>query len=469
MKPNRINRYPHRPARSHAGAAALSAVGLVVVAGLLACAEPKPGAAPGPPPAGAAGGPPASESGARVLYHCPMHPTMIADRPGDCPICGMRLVRMASQPEGGTAAGAPGDGGLGTAGAGAAGPAVAGQASVQVPLLKQQLIGVRTGPVERVPFVRVLRTVGRVAVDERRIHHVHTKIEGWVEMLEVNATGEKVRRGQPLLSIYSPELLATQEEYLLALREQRRSQGTPLPDLARRNDELLESARRRLILYDLTEEQIARLAETGQASRTVTLYAPISGYVMARNVAHGQKIDSNTNLLDIADLSEVWVIASIYEYELPFVRAGQEAAMSLSYLPGKRYRGRVGLIYPVLEGATRTVQVRLEFPNPDMALRPEMYADIELRGDLGTRLAVPETAVLSTGTRDLVFVDRGGGHFEPRVVRTGLRLPDWVEILEGVRQGESVVISANFLIDSESKLKSALEAATGQPAPPHPH
>jgi Cu(I)/Ag(I) efflux system membrane fusion protein len=414
------------------------------------------------------GGPavPAAQTQAQAPYRCPMHPTMVSDRPGDCPICGMR---MAPVDEPGKDPRGMGAEAVGTEeGGGSRAGGVAGQAAVHVPTRKQQLIGVRTVAVKRSPAVRKIRTVGRVVPDETRLHHVHTKIEGWVEMLHVNATGEKVRAGQPLLSIYSPELVATQQEFLLALRSRRDLPPGALPEVVRAADELVESARRRLLLFDLTPEQLEQLERTGEASRTVTLVAPISGYVLARNVTHGQKIDSSMNLLDIADLSEVWVIASIYEYELAFVKVGQSATMTLSYLPGRTYRGHVGLVYPTLDRATRTVQVRLEFANPELELKPDMYASVELESDLGERLTVPESAVLSSGTRSIVFVARGEGYFEPREVRVGLRLTDAVEILEGLSEGESVVASGNFLIDSESKLKAALEAVAARETAPAP-
>ena len=424
----------------------------------------------------------------KTLYHCPMHPMMVADKPGDCPICSMRMVpagesetkspqtkvlpqiprkkviyRSTMNP--GELSDRPGKDSMGmemvpvemeeeSPGA----PAVEGLAGVRIPYRKQQLIGVRTIVARRAPLVRTLRTVGRVTADETRLHHVHTKVGGWIETLYADATGEKVRRGQPLLSLYSPELLATQEEYLVALRSRRDMKEGTLKDLLRGADDLVASARQRLLLYDMTPAQIQRLEQTGEASRTVTLYAPLTGHVIARKVSHGERIEPDTSLLDIADLSRIWVIASIYEYELPFVRVGQRAAMTLAYVPGKTYRGRVALIYPVLDETTRTAQVRLEFDNPDLSLKPEMYAHVELESDLGERLSVPDSALLSTGTRDIVFVAEGEGYFEPREVQVGLRLPDAVEILGGLAEGETVVVSGNFLIDSESKLKAALQA-----------
>jgi RND family efflux transporter MFP subunit len=340
---------------------------------------------------------------------------------------------------------------------------VEGLATVQVTSRKQQLIGVRTEVVKRAPFVRTVRTVGLVTADETRLHHVHTKIDGWIETLHVNTTGEKVRKGQPLLTLYSPELLATQEEYLLALRTRTPLSGGTLTDAAAWTNALVESSRRRLLLFDFSPAQIEELERTGQPSRTVALHAPISGYVTKRGVTQGEKIDSGMTLLDIADLSRVWVIASIYEYELPFIRIGQSAIVTLSYLPGHMYRGKVTLIYPVLEGATRTVQIRVELPNPNLTLKPDMYGQVEILGDLGERLGVPESAVLSSGDRNVVFVAQGEGYFEPREVKLGIRLQDSVEVLEGLAEGETVVTSGGFLIDSESRLKAALEAAATAP------
>jgi Cu(I)/Ag(I) efflux system membrane fusion protein len=354
---------------------------------------------------------------------------------------------------------------------------VAGLATVRIPMQKQQLIGVKTALVTRAPFLRTIRAVGRVTYDETRLHHVHTKIAGYVEKLYANATGETVRSGQPLLEIYSPELLASQQEYLVALRARARTADSTLPSVAGSGEQLLESARRRLELYDVTDEQIGELERTGQARRNITLDAPISGTILQRMVAQGERVEPEMTLLDIADLSRVWVVAAVYEYELPFVYQGQAATMTLSYVPGRTFEGRVSLVYPVLDAATRTAQVRLEFDNPGLLLKPDMYADVDLSADLGERLAVPDTAVMDTGTRSVVFVDKGDGFFEPREVRIGLRLPDHYEILDGLTEDERVLTSANFYVDSESKLKAALAAmdeapgGAGEkvPSPGHQH
>ena len=427
-------------------------------------------------------------------YHCPMHPAMVSDQPGDCPICAMRMVPMSTESpthresaappatpsapkrviyrstmNPGEVSDRPGKDSMGMEMERVEEEIlqpgnVEGLASVRIPFRKQQLIGVRTEPVAKAPFVRDLRTVGRVMVDETRIHHVHTKIEGWVDHLVINATGERVQKGQPLLSIYSPELLATQEEFLLALKARRQLGEGASPAAIRRAEDLVASSRSRLLRYDFPPSQLEELERSGMAVRAVTLPAPISGFLLQRMVTQGEKVTPESNLMDLADLSRVWVVASVYEYELPFVKVGQSATMTLSYQPGKTYQGKVRLIYPVLEESSRTVQVRLEFQNPEMELKPEMFAEVSLHADLGERLVIPESAVLSTGTRNVVFVARDAGTFEPRQVRLGLRLPDQVEVLEGLQQGEIIVSSGSFLIDSESKLKAAFENAAAPPA-----
>lgn len=446
-------------------------------------------------------GPAAAAAAEATSYHCPMHPTMKSDRPDDCPICGMRMVPIEESE------GAPNTAVPGAAPPDAAAPqteraapgahkkivyrstmnpnemsdrpgkdsmgmdmvpeeidapvagnaAVDGRVAVKVSAQKRQLIGVRTAPVEKEPFIRTIRAVGRVTYDESRLRTVFTKVSGWVERLYANTTGQLVKEGEPLLSIYSPDLVSSAQEYLLALRGRDQLAGSEMAGDS--GDRLVESARRRLLLFGLTPQQISALPKTGEAPTTMTLQAPISGNIIARYVTQGDRIEPGTKLLDIAELSRVWVLAEIYEYELPFVRLDQVATMTLSYLPGRTFEGRITFIYPTLSEATRTVKVRLEFPNPDFILKPEMYAQVEIRSDLGERLSIPESAVISTGTREIAFVDRGEGYFEPRELKLGIRLADRFEVLAGVTAGERVLTSGNFLVDSEAKLKAALAAA----------
>lgn len=404
---------------------------------------------------------------AQQRYHCPMHPTIVSDRPGDCPICGMRLVPIEEEPEAAAtdaahSGHAGSDAGMATGDAGrheGGSTAVDGRARVQLSERKRQLIGVKTAIVERRPLARTIRTVGRVTYDETHLHHVHTKISGWVEKLFANATGEYVQKGEPLLTIYSPELVASAQEYLLALHARNRLGASVEPSIQRSSETLVSSARQRLLLFDLTAQQIDALESRGEVPTTMTLYAPISGHIIERNVTQGEQIDPGMNLLDIADLARVWVLADIYEYELPFLHLGQAATMDLSYLPGRSFTGKVSLIYPVLSEQTRTIKARLEFANEDYSLRPEMYAEVEISADLGERVVVPASAVINSGVRDIAFVERADGSLEPREITLGVRLPDSFEVLDGLAAGETVVTSGNFLVDSESKLKAALAAS----------
>ena len=341
---------------------------------------------------------------------------------------------------------------------------------------QQHLIGVTTGRAESRSLEKTIRAVGRVDVDETRIAHIHTKISGWADEVYVNYTFQHVRKGDPLFTIYSPELVATQEELLLALRA-RDSLGTStVPGVARGTGSLLEATRRRLSLWDITPEQIAEVERTGQVRRALTIYSPITGHVTERrNVFPSTYVTPEMELYTIVDHTQVWINADIYESEIGLVQVGQRAVATTNAYPGREFVGRVIYIWPHLMPETRTLKVRLEFPNPALDLKPEMFTHVELQIPLGRRLVVPESAVVDTGTRQVVFVVRGPGSYLPRDVRTGVRVDGNVEVLQGLRAGEEVVTSANFLIDSESQLRAALGSMTmatgvtemaGRPAAP---
>jgi membrane fusion protein, copper/silver efflux system len=358
-------------------------------------------------------------------YQCPMHHQIVSDRPGRCPICNMELVPVATK-----------------------------AGSVALDDVRRKLVGARTATVEETPFVRRIRTVGRVAFDETRMKHVHTKVQGWIEHLHAGAEGDTVRQGQALLTIYSPELLASQQEYLVALDNRARAAGSAAPGVAEDAQRLLESARRRLLLQDMNEEQIAALETTRKAERVVTLYSPVTGTITARRVSHGERVESATSLLDIADLSTVWIQAELYESDLAFVRDGQEVEITVAARPGRTYRAPIRLLSPVVEPQTRTVSARIELGNGDLALRPGMFAEVVVTSDLGLRRSVPKDAVLRTGERDIVLVGHEDATFTPREVVLGMELPDRWEVVSGLSTGERVLVAANFLIDSESKLRS---------------
>lgn len=372
--------------------------------------------------------------GPKILYwYDPMHPRYKADKPGKAPDCGMGLVPKYADEQ----------------------PSTMAPGSVMISAEKQQLIGVRTTEVMRETLIRDVRTTGQIAADETKIAHVHVKINGFIEQVFVNYIGQLVKKGQPLFTLYSPDLVSTQEEYLIAKRGERTLSSSPFTEVAQGSVSLLRSTRERLKLWDISDEQVRRLDETGEVSRTLTFYSPITGFVMDRKAFPQTSVTPDTELYTVSDLSTVWVNADIFEYEVPFVRVGQRAEMQLSYYPSKTWNGRVSFIYPTVDPTTRTVKVRLEFPNPNFQLKPQMFTDVELKINYGKQIVVPQEAVLDSGKEQRVFVAKGDGYFEPQTITTGAKLDGKVVVLSGLKAGETVVSSGNFLIDSESRLKGA--------------
>ena len=333
--------------------------------------------------------------------------------------------------------------------------------TVTIPPERLQTIGVKYGQVTRRPLEKIIRTVGRVAVDERRLAKVTIKFHGWIEELFVSALGDHVKKGQRLFTIYSPDLVATQEEYLLALQGRKQLGESQFPEVASSSQELLEATRHRLHFWDISEEHIRDLERTKQVKKTLPIHSPIAGTVIRKEIVQGAHVEPGQELYTIVDLSRVWVLADIYEYELAFVKAGQQASVTLSYDPSTVLTGRVGFIYPMLDPKTRTAKVRFELDNADEKLKPDMYANVELRVNLGTRLAIPQEAIIESGQKQIVFLHLGGGKLEPRLVKTGAKTGEWSEVLTGLKEGEHIVTSANFLIDSESRLKSVVEGMGG--------
>ncbi len=335
---------------------------------------------------------------------------------------------------------------------------------------KVQKLGVRTEAAAMRPLARTLRAVGTIQVDERALRSVAPRLEGWIQRLHVNATGQYVTRGQPLMEVYSPELVAAQQEYLLAVRGVAALKDAD-PGVAEGMRALAEGALQRLRNLDISEQELAQLRSEGRARDSVTLRAPAGGVVLEKAAVQGMRFMPGEMLYRIADLSSVWLLAEIFEQDLGGVRAGQRAVVRVSAYPGETFDGKVAFVYPTVGPETRTAKVRVELPNRGLRLKPDMYANVELTtGERTPRLAVPESAVLDSGTRRIVLVQRGEGRFEPREVRTGMRGDGYVEVLEGLRTGEPVVVSANFLIDAESNLKAALggfgHSAHGSAKPP---
>ena len=432
-------------------------------------------------------------------YHCPMHPTYVSDKPGECPICGMKLVPIeapaaVASTTATVKAAAPGERRISfyrspmdpsihsdrpakdsmgmdfvpvyedeTAGAASSVP---GRAAVLLPPERRQVLGIRSEPARRERIDRVIRTVGRIAPDERRLSHVHTKVEGYVEHLYVDFEGKLVRKGEPLLSIYSPDLVATQQEFLLALRAKRQLAGSQIASVAKGGADLLEAARERLLLWDIRPQDIAELERSGKVPRTLDLYAETSGYVTQKSLVQGMRVMPSDTLFDITDLSHLWVLADVYEADLPSIRVGMTAEATVPSLPDKTWRGPVTYIAPTVEEKTRTVKVRIELDNQAGTLKPEMFADVLLHVDLGSGIVIPDSAVIDAGDRKLVFVDREDGRLEPREVQVGAKLPTGFQVLRGVAEGDRVVTSANFLLDSESSLKAALSSMAQPSASP---
>ena len=405
------------------------------------------------------------EAGNILYWACTMHPWVRANDAGQCPICGMDLVPVRGEYKE-TAASAPPAGHEGhgapkpqpATGTAPETPAGASSNLFAISPERQQLIGVRFTEATRRPLVKTIRTVGRVELDERLLTQIHTKISGWIEQTFVDFTWQHVAQGDPLFTIYSPELVSTQEEYLLALkaREQLGQESNPFPVAATNARSLVESARARLQLWDVTPEQIAELERRREVKRTLTVYSPISGHVMERNAFPQSRVTPEMKLYTIADHSNVWVYVDIYENEISFVKLGQQTTMTVPAYPGEVFHGAVNYIDPHFQMDTRTMKVRLEFANTDLRLKPGMYAEVKLEIPLGARLVVPKNAVLRTGERDMVFVDRGAGQMEVRLVRLGMEVGDGYEVLSGLRAGERVVAAANFLVDAESQMQGAV-------------
>ena len=388
------------------------------------------------------------------LYHCPMHPAIVQDHPGECPICGMTLVldeptHPSTSPPGQSAAPVP------------------GLAPLELPAERVQLIGMRTAKVERAPLAATLRAVGVVAPSERGLAQISVRFAGWVQTLAVTETGRRVKRGEVLATIYSPDVLAAEQEFLTARGWAGQGEGPSAdPHGGGANGDLAVAARRRLELLGVAAPEIEALATRGKVGDAVPIRSPVAGTVTARTVVAGAAVSPGQPLFEVADLSRVWLLAEVFEQDAGRLRLGQKATLELAAYPGERFAGKVQFIYPTLSPETRTLRVRLEFPNhkgpggPE--LRPGMYGDVAFELASATSLVVPAEALVDTGRSQYVFVARGGGRFEPRLVHVGARAGERVQITDGLAEGETVVTTGNFLLDSESRLRAAIE---GRAAP----
>lgn len=376
-------------------------------------------------------------------YTCSMHPFIIRDEPGNCPICGMTLTPVIREED-------------------------SSAATITIDPVTQQNMGVRLATVSRRDVSRTIRTVGVVAYEESGQYSVNSKIEGWIERLHVNETGSQVKKGQPLLEIYSPELVTAQEEFLLSLRNRGVLAKSGVPEIAAGAGRLVEASRKRLRYWDISEGQIRNLEKTGTVQKGLTLYSPYDGVIIAKKVNEGMFVKAGMELFQIADVSKVWVHADIYENELPWLQVGQAATIQLPY-QHEPVQGRISTIYPYVETKTRTVKARIDLDNPDFKLKPDMYVNVRIATQpLQNVLTIPKEAVLNSGEHQRVFVARGEGKFEPRQVTLGLENEEgFVQVVQGLVENERIVVSAQFMFDSESTLRAAVQKMM-EPEQQHP-
>lgn len=442
-------------------------------------------------------------AGEKQLYTCGMHPQVIQEGPGNCPICGMKLTPLKPEPKSTQPEHSEKSAGVSRE-TGRDVPAAVddhnkkdkkilywrapmdptyvsekpGKSPMGMDLIPVyegeeqesgsvisidpatvQNIGIRIAEVKNQPLSRIIRTVGHLDYNEETLYNVNTKFAGWLEKLFVDRTGDLVKKGQPLFKIYSPELVSTQEEYLLAYQNQDRLSGSSFAEAASGAESLLKAARQRLKFWDISDSEIADLERSGEVKKTLTIYSPANGVVVHKDAIEGSFTNAGMKLFSIADLTTIWVYAHIFEYELPWIKEGQDVEMELPYIPGKRFFGKVDYIYPYLDAKTRDVKIRLSFHNPDLQLKPQMYANIFIQSKMGEDVTVvPSEAIIRSGQRDLVFLDLGNGKFKPQDITIGVEGDSaMVQVFAGVQEGQKIVTSAQFLLDSESRLREAIQ------------
>ena len=389
-------------------------------------------------------------------YTCPMCPEIVSDTAGDCPKCGMPLEQVPPD----TTSHAGHD--MSDMGAMAEPAPVQGLVTITLDPKRLQLIGIKTGAIERRSLDGALKLTGYVTPDESKITDVHVRVSGWVKKLYVNETGEQMFSGAPLMTLYSQDLYQAQQDLILAAQSTQRAGDKSLTEL---RSQLLSAARQRLSLLGLSDAEISAIESSGKPMPELTLKSPVTGVVMQKSVVEGQFVGPDQTLFTIADLRRVWVLADVYEKDLGAVKVG--TPVTLSVTSGEKISGKVSFVYPTISAETRTAKVRLEFDNPGLALRPGMYADVSVATGAGSTLAVPLDAVMDGGESKYVFVVHNGVQFEPRKVTVGRSSDEWYEVLGGLNQGETVVTSANFLIDSESRLQAAITGMGGTQTESH--
>ncbi len=437
--------------------------------------------------AGGAGEAPTAKAAdkSEQLYTCGMHPNVIQKGPGECPICHMKLTPLKQSKSGDQASGGakakgpqerkilywrapmdpsyisdhPGKSPMGMDLVPVYADEVVAGPNVTIDPVTIQNMGVRTTVVHRGPLVKAIRTVGRVDYNEEGVTYIDTKFDGWIEKLYVNETGVMVKKGEPLFDVYSPKLYSAQEEYLAAIRGVERLTDSTLPEAREQAERLLEAARVQLKYFDISDKQIDELHRTREIKKTLTINSPASGIVTEKMALEGMYVKPGMRLYTLADLSTVWVYVDVYEYQLPWVRVGEQATMSLTYIPAQSYTGKVVYIYPYLEERARVIKVRLVFPNPDLTLKPGMYATVTLKSDLDREaVLIPREAYIDSGVRQVAFLALPGGTFQPRELEVGVHAEnDMVEVRQGLEPGDKIVLSGQFLIDAESSLQEAIE------------
>jgi len=394
---------------------------------------------------------PPQEGEVRIMYQGPMHPQVIQEKPGKCPICGMDLVPKKMVYKNGKWV--PFEEEMEEGEMKMEGMEMKGEhemkmppglTKINIPVERQYLIGVKTEIVKKKKPVKRIRTYGKVEYSEDKIYAINLKFGGWIEKLYVDYEGKFIKKGEKLFDIYSPELYQTQEELILAYE---------------RDDKVLfENVKRKLILWGIREFQIKKILENKKAQEILSFYSPYSGFVIEKKIFEGMKVNPGMNLYKIADLSEVWVIADIYEYELPFIKRGLKAEVEVPYIPGEKFKGYIDYVYPDLDIKTRTAKVRIALKNPSFKLKPGMYVNVNINiSSDEEKIIIPVDAILFSGKYNYVFVKKGKGTFEPRVIELGPKVDDGYIVLKGLSEGEEIVTSGNFLIDSESKIQAALK------------